>query len=137
MAGPLKLSELAEKATSENVTLIDYLSMIRSVLMARFLAAAETGDNGNTGLLSGRLTELLRLQASVTGELSKAGSVVNNNTLIMASPIMSELQTMLMARLRPYPDALREVVDGLRQLSAKTLQGAAPAASRLIESARG
>jgi hypothetical protein len=129
----MKLSELAEKATAEGTTLIDYLSMIRSVLMARFLAAAETGDNPNTGLLSGRLTELLRLQASVTGELSKATSTINHNTLVMASPLMSELQQMLMTRLRPHPEALRTVIEGLEQLSAKTMQAAAPAiAPRLI-----
>jgi len=132
----MKLGELAEKATSEGVSLLDYLSMVRSVLMARFLAAAETGDNPSTGLLSGRLTEVLRLQASVTGELSRATSTVNHNTLVMASPMMSELQQMLVTRLRPYPDALREVIDGLQRLSAMTMQGAATV-PRLIEAAHG
>jgi hypothetical protein len=133
VAGPLKLGELAEKATAEGTTLIGYLSMIRSVLMARFLAAAETGDNPNTALLGGKLTEVLRLIAQTTGELARATSTINNNTLVMASPLMSELQQMLLTRLRPHPEALRTVIEGLEQLSAKTIQTAAPAiAPRLV-----
>jgi hypothetical protein len=86
VAGPLTLQQIAEKASAEGLSLLDYLILIRSTLMARFLAASDCGDNQNTALLAGRLTECLRLVAQVTGELSRATSTVNNNTLIMASP---------------------------------------------------
>jgi transposase-like protein len=123
VAGPLTLQQLAEKANAEGMTLLDYLAMIRSALMQRFLAASESDDRPGTALLAGRLTEVLRLVAQVTGELSRATSTVNNNTLIMASPLMADLQQMLMTRLRGYPDAAREVVAGLEELSARALQG--------------
>lgn len=135
VAGPMKLGELAEKATSEGTTLIDYLSMIRSVLMARFLAAAETGDNQSTGLLAGRLNEALRLMASVSGELTRATSGITNNTLILASPLMQDLQLMLIRTLSPFPEARAAVLSGLEDLSARALSQSAPAppAGLLIE----
>lgn len=126
LAGPMKLSDLAEKATAEGVSLVDYLALVRSTLMARFLAAADCGDNQNVAMLGGRLTECLRLVAQVTGELSRATSTVNNNTLILASPLMADLQSMLAQRLRPFPDAMQSVVEGLEELSARALHGPAP-----------
>ena len=134
VAGPMRLQELAEKATAEGLSLLDYLVLVRSTLVARFLAASESDDRPGTALLAGRLIECLRLVAQVTGELQKASASVTNNTLIMASPIMGDLQNMLMTRLKPYPDALQSVVDGLEELSARTLQGAAPAAPLMLTS---
>jgi hypothetical protein len=126
VAGPLTLQQIAEKASAEGLSLLDYLILIRSTLMARFLAASDCGDNQNTALLAGRLTECLRLVAQVTGELSRATSTVNNNTLIMASPLMADLQSMLAQRLRPFPEAMQSVLEGLEELSARALQGSAP-----------
>ena len=121
VAGPLKLGDLAQKATDENMALIDYLTMTRSVLMQRFLAAAECHDNQNTALLSGRLVECLRLIAQCSGEMSKATASITNNIAVMASPIMADLQSMLVRTLQPYPDARRAVLAGLEELSARTL----------------
>jgi hypothetical protein len=117
VAGPVTFRELAEKASAEGLSLLDYLSMLRSTLFRQFMAATEVHDNQSTALLAGRLTEVLRLLAQVTGELSRATSTVNHNTLILASPLMADLQTMLAQRLRPHPEALRAVLDGLEELS--------------------
>lgn len=133
VAGPLSLQQLAEKATAEGMSLVDYLSLVRSTLMARFLAAADCGDNQNVAMLGGRITECLRLAAQVTGELSKATATVNNNTLVMASPIMADLQSMLVRTLQPYPEARAAVLSGLEELSARTL--AHTPAPLLIEAA--
>ena len=123
VAGPMRLQELAMKATAEGLSLLDYLILVRSTLVARFLAASEASDNQNTALLAGRLTEVLRLIAQVSGELSRATSTVNNNMLVMASPLMADLQTMLAQRLRPFPDAMQAVLTGLEELSTRALQG--------------
>ena len=127
VAGPMKLSELADKATAEGLSLLDYCILVRSTLMARFLAASDASDNQNTALLAGRLTECLRLIASVTGELTRATSTITNNVAIMSSPIMADLQSMLIRTLQPYPEARAAVLGGLEELSARALsQTSAP-----------
>jgi hypothetical protein len=126
VAGPMQLADLAEKATSEGISLIDYLALIRSTLMARFLAAADCGDNQNTAMLGGRLTECLRLVAQVSGELSKATAGITNNTLVLNSPFVADLQSMLLRTLAPFPEARQAVIEGLEDLSRRALPDAAP-----------
>lgn len=142
VAGPLKPAELAERAADEGMTLLEYLSMMRNALMARFLAASEADDRQGTALLSGRLLECLRTIAKLTGELQSTGATVTNNTLILGSPLMADLQQMLVTRLRPYPEASRAVMEGLAELSDRAL-GQIPAqvrpaipVPRLIEASR-
>jgi hypothetical protein len=119
----LKPRELAEKAAAEGMALIDYLSLMRSVLLQQFLAATEASDRNGAATVAGRLLECLRMQATLTGEISRAGAVVNNNMLILQSPVMADLQQMLIARLRPYPEAAKAVIEGLQELSARALEG--------------
>jgi hypothetical protein len=135
VAGPMKLGELAEKATAENSSLIDYVNVVRSTLVARFLAVSEAGDNQNTGLLAGRLTEVLRLQAGLTGELSKATSSITNNVAIINSPFMADVQSMLLRTLAAFPEARTAVVRGLEELAQRTMPDASPVLGRLIEQA--
>jgi hypothetical protein len=138
VAGPLSLQQLAEKATAEGMSLVDYLSLVRATLMARFLAAADCGDNQNVAMLGGRITECLRLVAQVTGELSKATATITNNTLVMSSPIMADLQAMLIRTLQPYPEARAAVLSGLAELSARALsESASSAPAGLIEARPG
>jgi len=126
VAGPLKLSQLAERAAEEGMSLLDYLAMIRSSLTHQFLAASDAGDRQGAALLSGRLLECLRMIGQVTGDLTRATSNVTNNNLILGSPLMADLQRMLITRLRPYPDAGRAVLEGLEALSAGALNGTQP-----------
>lgn len=134
LGGPVKLQELATKAAAEGVSLLDYIAMLRSSGLHRYFAACEAGDNQTAAVLMGRLTDLLRLQGQFSGELSKAGAQITNNTLILASPLMADLQEMLVTRLRPYPDAAREVMAGLEELSNQALgQIPSGAHGRLIE----
>lgn len=119
--GPMKLGELAEKATAEGIALIDYLSMVRTALFSRFLAATECDDRQGTALLAGRLLQCLSLIAQCSGELGKATSSVTNNIAIMSSPIMADLQSMLVRTLQPFPEARQAVLAGLEELSARTL----------------
>jgi hypothetical protein len=133
VAGPLKLHELAERAAEADQGLQDHLAIIRTSLMAQFLAAAEVNDRHGIALIGARVLECLRLEAQVNGELSKSTATITNNTLVLASPLMAELQAMLAARLRPFPDACRAVLEGLRELTAKSaLQGTAEATGPLM-----
>lgn len=105
------------------MSLLDYVSLLRSTLTHQFLAASEASDRQGTAMLSGRLIECLRMQAQLNGELTRVGATITNNTLVMASPLMADLQAMIASRLRPYPDALRAVLEGLQELDARAVQG--------------
>jgi hypothetical protein len=57
-AVPLK--ELAEKAAAEGCSVLQYLSIVRSVLMNQLQLAAAGNDRHGTSALAGRLNETLR-----------------------------------------------------------------------------
>lgn len=127
IAGPLKLSELAARAAEEGLSLLDYLALIRSTLLTQFTTAAEAGDKHGTATIAGRLIECLREIGRLTGELRSAagGTNVTTNVMVLNSPAFAELQTMLLQRLAPFPDARSSVLAGLRELDAR-LGGAMP-----------
>jgi hypothetical protein len=128
IAGPVKLAELALKAGEEGLSLLEYLALVRSTLLEQFLTAGEAGDRNGLSAVAGRLLECLRIIAQLTGELAKTTATINNNTLVMASPLMADLQSMLIRTLAPYPEARAAVLCGLEELSARALaQGSAPA----------
>jgi transposase-like protein len=127
IAGPVKLSELAERAAAEGLSLLDYLSLIRSTLLTQFGAAASAGDRHGTATIAGRLLECLREQGRLTGELRAAGGGTNitTNVMVLSSPAFAELQRMLLERLAAYPEARAAVVAGLRDLDARLGGGGA------------
>lgn len=120
IAGPAKVEELANQAAGESRSLLEQLSIVRSVLLNRFLNAAEAGDNTATAGLSGRLLESLRELGKLTGELRQiSGVTVNNNTLnITASPQYARLQEGLVQIYRAHPQARDDIVALLRGLDA-------------------
>lgn len=136
VAGPLKPAELAERAADEGMTLLEYVSMVRNALMARFLAASEADDRQGTALIAGRLLDCLRLTAQLSGELSKAGSTITNNIAILNHPVMADLQAMLIRTLQPFPEARAAVLAGLEELSARALQSAPAPALPALEVSR-
>jgi hypothetical protein len=121
LAGPVKLRELADRAAEENLSVLEYTAMVRSAVLRQFFAAGEADDRQSVALLTGRLTELLRLQAHLSGQLSSASSTVTNNMVVMGSPVMADVEQVLLERLRPYPDAAQSVFEGLEQLRAMRL----------------
>ncbi len=112
------LAQVAARANSESLSLLDYLAITRSVLMTSMQAAAACNDRSGTAAVAGRLTEVLKLIANLTGELLKLNphTVNHNVTVFMSSPLYIELEQMLIATLSDHPTALAKVVDGLRQL---------------------
>jgi hypothetical protein len=126
VSGPLKPAELAQRAADEGMSLLDYASVVRTALMARFLAAAECDDRQGAALVGGRLLDCLRLIAQLSGELSRATASVTNNTLILSSPLMADLQSMLIRTLAPFPEARQAVLSGLEELSRRAVGPDAP-----------
>ncbi len=125
------MQELVERASAEGMGLLDYLSVIRSTLISQMLAAAACNDRHATANLAGKATDVLREVGKLTGELLESArsittinNVTQNAVTFMASPLFGQLETMLMRRLAPHPEALKSVVEGLAELEG-TLPGPA------------
>jgi hypothetical protein len=133
-AVPLK--ELAAKAAAEGMSVLQYLSIVRSTLMNAFQLAANVGDRNGTAILAGRLNETLRTIGQLSGELGDMALrsiTVNGNINILNNPVFANLQANLLRALAPYPDARNAVVAALRAMDAPVDELTASAAARAIE----
>jgi hypothetical protein len=113
------MSELAERAANEGVSVLQYFSVIRGILMQQFQLAASLNDRNATSTLAGRLTEVLRAIGSISGEMGGMAVnhlTINNTTNILNSPIFATLQANMLHALAPFPDARAAVVTALRQM---------------------
>jgi hypothetical protein len=118
----IPMAELAEKAATEGVSVLQYFSLIRSTLMQQFQLAASLNDRNATAMLAGRLTEVLRAIGSISGEMGSLANSINitNNVNIMNSPAFANLQASLLQALAPYPEARAAVVMALRRIDQQT-----------------
>jgi hypothetical protein len=130
-AVPVK--ELAQRASAEGLSVLDYLAVVRGVLLQEFQLAAGVHDKHATAVLAGRLTEVLREIGRITGEIMRTPGVMNisNTVNFTNSPIFLDLQTMLVKRLAGHSDALSAVIEGLRELEARSAPR--PMAAPMIE----
>lgn len=123
LAGPAKLSELANLAADENKSLIEYLAIVRSIIFGQLDRSAQRDKPYEVERLSGRAVEVLQAIGKVTGELSAFTSqnisVTNNTAIVMNSPVIAELQANLMAALAPFPDARKAVISLFLRLDEK------------------
>ncbi|MDB5553199.1 MAG: hypothetical protein JWL86_3183 [Rhizobium sp.] len=118
-----ELAELAERARKENLSLLDYLSLIRSILMQEAQLAAAVHDRHGLSAISGRLTEVLKQIGTLTGELVRMAPATTTNitnAIFVNSPAFTALNEMLISRLARHPDALAAVLEGLRELEAQS-----------------
>jgi hypothetical protein len=120
--------ELAARAADEGVSLLGYFSIVRGVLLQQFQLAASVNDKNGTAVLAGRLTEVLREIGRITGEILSTPGVMNvtNTVNFVNSPVFLDLQQMLIRRLAGHPDALAAVIEGLRELEARSAPRPAP-----------
>jgi hypothetical protein len=119
------MEELAAKAASEGVSVLEYFRIIRSTLMAQFQLAASLNDRNGVAILAGRLTDTLRAIGSISGEMGNMAVnnlTINNTTTIMNSPIFASLQANLLTALAPYPEARGAVVAALRAMDQENEQ---------------
>ena len=134
MAGTFSGAGDAAKAASEGLSLLEYLGIVRQTLMTQMLAAAAVNDRNATANLAGKALDVLRETGKLTGELLESArtihnvSITNNSAVLLASPAFTQLEAMLMRRLAPYPDAMREVVAGLLEMQPAPDARALPAA---------
>jgi UDP-N-acetylenolpyruvoylglucosamine reductase len=126
IAGPIELHELAERAAAEGMSLLDYLVIIRSTLMNLLVTAAGCGDRTGSAMLAGRVIECLREIGKLTGELHNITHSVTNNTLIMESPIIADLQASILGALREFPEARARVLSEMQRMDAHVRQIEAP-----------
>ena len=117
------LKELADRAVAESMSLLDYLSLVRSTVMSQMIGAASINDRSGTAKLAGRAVEVLAEIGRLTGELMSSAPVTNitnnNFAVFMASPMMARLEVMLLDRLAPHPAALQAVLAGLEDLDSE------------------
>lgn len=118
IAGPIKLSELADRAADENGSLLDHFIILRNTLYRRLDACDEAGDSAQVSSLSGRIIEVLREMGRLTGDLSRSGVNITNNIFI--SPQFAELQAALIEALGRHPDARTDVIRAFRALEARS-----------------
>lgn len=112
--------ELAARAHAESMSLMDYVALVRATLMRQLQIAAGANDRHATAALSGKLIEALKLNANLTGELSRlVPSSTTNIAIFAASPEFAQLQAMLVRALAGHPDALERVLSGLQDLEAR------------------
>jgi hypothetical protein len=115
LAGPIKLGELANLAADENKSVIEYLAILRSILFGALDRSARQNKAFEVSRIGKNVLDVLREIGRLTGELSSFASqninVINNQTLVMNSPIVAELQTELLETLAPYDDARRAVIN--------------------------
>lgn len=118
MAGPAKVEELASAAADESKSLLEQLSIVRSILFNKFITAAEADDKPQLANLAGRLLESLRELGKVTGELRVLSGInVTNNTInLTTSPQFSALQDGLLRIARAHPAARLEIIALLQVL---------------------
>jgi hypothetical protein len=82
LAGPATITELKERAVAEGGSILDYLSILRSVLMGAITASAEAQSAFTLAALSGRLVEVLKETGKITGEIERLNPSINLTTNI-------------------------------------------------------
>ena len=121
LCGPADMATLAQKAAAEGDSVLDYLRMCRSTLVAQLAAMGEAGDARAVGYLAGQLTKTLETMARVTGEigdLARSVTVNNTNIAVVNHPQFASVQATLLKALAPFADARAAVVAALRGLDA-------------------
>jgi hypothetical protein len=118
LAGPATIAELKERAAKEGGSILDYLSVLRSILMGAITSSAEAQSAATLAMLSGRLIETLREIGKLTGEIERLNPGVNvtTNIAIMSDPRMIDLQSGLLTIARTYPAARADIIALLRDL---------------------
>jgi hypothetical protein len=119
LCGPAELETLASRAANEGESVLDYLRMVRTVLVGQLAAMSEANDARGATYVSVQLTRTLETIARVTGEigqLAQSLSITNNVQVLVEHPQFIQLEATLLRALGPFPDARSAVVAALREL---------------------
>ncbi|MGD0183767.1 MAG: hypothetical protein ABSC25_00790 [Roseiarcus sp.] len=121
LAGPATIAELKERAAKEGGSILDHLSILRSILMGAITASAEAQSAFTLSALSGRLVEVLREIGKITGEIERLNPGINvtTNIAVFNDPKFLELQSGLLAIARTHPGARPDIITLLRGLDSR------------------
>jgi hypothetical protein len=123
------IAELAQLAASEGTSVLEYASLVRSILMSEFQLASQAHAHHATSALAGRLTEVLKLIGGLSGEMSELARTVtiNSNINILNHPQIAAFQAVILEALEPveFERARQAVVMRLRAFDAEGSPAAA------------
>jgi hypothetical protein len=128
------IAELAQLAASEGTSVLQYLSLVRSVLMQEFQLASQAHAHHAASALAGRLNETLKLIGTLSGEMSELARItINGNVNVMNHPQIATLQARILEALEPFPSAAQAVVSALRSFDTEGTPASATAPMKTIE----
>ena len=114
------LRELAEKAAAEGLTVLQYLSLIRGILVQQLQLASSVNDRNGVANISRVLNDTLGKIAQITGEMGSIAArninITTNNLVLHEHPEFVRLRNGLLRALGPFPEAREAVVAVLLEL---------------------
>ena len=122
LVGPARIAELREVAAAENESVLDYLGIMRSALVAQLDKLSKAGDHQGVAAISTPLLNCLKALGKITGEISALASTqinIQNNTTIMSGAAFTDLQQGLVELCARHPEARADVVALIRRLDEK------------------
>lgn len=117
LAGPAAMADLATRAADEGDSVIDYLRVTRTTLMASMMACSEAGDGRGAAAVAGTLISCLENIGRITGQIAAiAQGSTTINVALVNSPAFAAVQAEILRALAAHPAARADVVDALRRL---------------------
>ena len=128
LVGKTTIQQMRERAIEENLSLLDYLAIVRSTLVGQLMAQAEAGTAFGVATVAGRLMDTLKEIGRITGEIGRAdpSSVTVVNNVLMNGPGFADLHLGLLTIARAHPAAGKDIIALLRKLEPAAPQGPAP-----------
>jgi hypothetical protein len=139
LAGMVDFERLAQKAAEEGDSVLDYLKLCRTSLLAQLAVMNEAGDAKGVIGVTAQLTRTLEAIARVTGELSTLAnntiniSTTNNVAVLSEHPMFVRLQAAILTALAPHPEARRDVIAALNALDDNPSQAPSLPAPKVID----
>ncbi len=126
LVGPARIAELREVAASENESVLDYLAILRSALVAQLDKLSKANDHAGIATISTPLLNCLKALGKVTGEINTLANStiinVQNNNVVLNSPPFNDMQAGLMEVCAHHPAARADIVALFRRLDEKYSQ---------------
>lgn len=125
-AVPLK--ELAEKAAAEGLTVLEYLALIRGILVQQLQLASSVNDRNGVANISRVLNDTLGKIGQITGEMGDLAArniSITQNNFLQDHPAFAKVQATLLRALEKHPEARADVVRALRSLDEENAPSAA------------
>ena len=113
--GPVSKAALEARLCEESESLLDHFKVTRAGLLQAYDCAITAGDGHTIASLARALNETNGAIGKMTGEILSSPLIQNNtvNNVLLQSAPAQEFFDGLAQTLRPYPEALQQVVTWL------------------------